>query len=125
MLVEPGGAKRLLVENLALRQQLIVVSRRHKKSPALTIFDRKILGVSFFFIPLKRLTKLGIVVKPSTILKFHKALVKKKYRVLYGSSGRKKPGPKGFDQNLVNLVIDIKKKMVIRNILTKVGYTIL
>jgi len=44
---------------------------------------------------------------PDTILKFHRFLVKRKYQKLY-SNKRRKPGPKGFSKDIVQLVIDIK-----------------
>jgi putative transposase len=109
-LLTPGGYKRLVAENLTLRQQLIVGSRKRQKSPPLNTMDRIIFGLTSFFIPVKRLQKVAILVKPATILKFHRALVKRKYQVLFGTKGQSKLGRKGFDRDLVNLVVGIKEK---------------
>jgi putative transposase len=38
-LITPGGAKALVAENLALKQQLITLNRRRLRSPALTTFE--------------------------------------------------------------------------------------
>ena len=110
MILTPGGYKRLVAENLTLRQQLIVASRRHKKSPPMHTIDHIILGLNSFFIPVKRLQRLAIIVKPATILKFHRALVRRKHHVLFGSESGKKLGRKGFDRDMVNLVVKIKEK---------------
>ena len=51
-LLKPGGAKSIMAENLAMRQQLIVIKRKSKmtKAPALTPLQRIIFGVLTYFI---------------------------------------------------------------------------
>ena len=51
--------------------------------PQLTQADRTLFAILAQIIPQRRPQKLAIIVKPATILKFHKALVKRKYRLLY------------------------------------------
>ena len=109
ILISPGGHKRLITENLALRQQLIVTSRKYQRSPDLTVIDRILLGVTAFFISSNRLRRVAIIVKPATILKFHRALVKRKYKTLYGSKGQKKLGRRGFGSKMIDLIIEIKR----------------
>ena len=41
-----------------------------------------------------RMARSAIVIKPSTLLKFHKALVRRKYLRLFSSHGNRKPGQK-------------------------------
>jgi transposase InsO family protein len=110
MLLRPGGLKSVAAENLILRQQLIVISRTRKRSPRLTQTDRTLFALLAHIIPTTRLRKLAITVKPATILKFHQAMVQKKYRALYSSKSPGKPGPKGPDQELIHLVVDIKHR---------------
>ncbi len=46
-LITPGGAKALVAENLALKQQLITLNRRRLRSPpALTTFENHYLKKS-------------------------------------------------------------------------------
>jgi len=90
----PGGAKALAAENMALRQQLITLSRHHKCSPKLTTSDRIIFDFLTRVIRPKRLSRIAILIKPATLLKFHKALVNKKYQLLFSNKSRKKPGKK-------------------------------
>lgn len=109
-LSRPSGVNSLIAEDLALRQQLIVVNRRHKRSPNLTAWDR----LCFAFLPAlilpRRIFKTAIILKPSTLLKLHKALVNKKYRKLFSRKNNKKPGPKGPSQEIINLILEMKQK---------------
>ena len=106
----PGGLKAVVAENLVLRQQLIVVSRKNGRSPPLKFVDRFLFGLLAFGLSLKRLNKISIAISPNTILKFHKALVNKKYQILFGTKNGRRRGPKGFDKKIVDLVLEIKTK---------------
>ncbi len=103
-----GGAKALAAENMVLKQQLITVGRRCKQSPKLRTSDRFIYGFLTSLINSKRLNKITVIIKPSTLLSFHKALVKRKYRKLFSRRSKSKPGPKGPSQELIDLVLKIK-----------------
>jgi len=50
------------------------------------------------------------VVKTSTLLRLHRALVKRKYQLLYGTKRRGRPGPKGPAEELVNAVVEMKRR---------------
>src|ERR1700674_562221 len=53
----------------------------------------------------------GALVKPAILLKFHKALVDRKYRLLFSSSPhRRKPGPKGPAAQLVAPIVAMKRR---------------
>lgn len=82
-LCKPGGVKALIAENIALRQQLITLSRKRNRAPRLTTQHRWLFGLVTGFITHSRLHKIAIVLKPATLLKFHKDLVKRKYKLLY------------------------------------------
>lgn len=87
-LLQPGGHRALVAEMVALRIQLIAVSRNHKKSPPLSPIQRLLLGLSAELTSFRRFKRVAIIVKPSTILKFHGFLVKRKYRQLYSNEGK-------------------------------------
>jgi putative transposase len=58
-----------------------------------------------------RIAKVGAVIKPSTLFKFHKVLVDKKYRRLFSSSAhRRKPGPKGPSAELIAAIVEMKRR---------------
>lgn len=94
-LAKPGGTRAVIAENLLMRQQLIIHSRSRQRAPNLTVQDRVRLGFLTLFLNPRRITRLSIIVRSSTLLKFHAALIKRKYRFLYSSHSGKKPGPKG------------------------------
>lgn len=108
--MQPGGVRKLVAENIVLRQQLITMRRRQKRSPRLGLMDRFIFGYLASMINPNRLTKVSITIKPATILKFHKALIKRKYRLLYSSKPTLKPGPKGPSKEVIDLIIEMKRR---------------
>ncbi len=57
-----------------------------------------------------RLLRSAIVLKPSTILSFHRTLVKRKYRLLFTPKTRGKPGPSGPSPELVSAILEIKRR---------------
>jgi putative transposase len=109
-LLHPGGIKPMAAENLILRQQLIVLNRSRRRSPRLTQIDRALFAILAHIIPQSRLHKPAIILKPATILKFHSALVKRKYRLLYSAKSPGKPGPKGPEPQLIKLVVELKQR---------------
>ena len=54
---------------------------------------------------------MSVIIKPATLLKFHKALVDSKYRRLFSSSGGPhKPGPKGPSAQLIAAIVEMKRR---------------
>ena len=94
-LLTPGGVRAVAAESLLLKQQIIVSNRSRQRAPNLTTLDRFVLGLITFFVSPRRIPKLSTIVKSATLIRFHKALVDRKYRILFSSPGRpRKPGPK-------------------------------
>lgn len=100
-MMRPNGKKTIIAENLLLKHQLIVINRTRKRAPNLSALDRFVLGCCSLFISQRRLTKLTVIFQPSTLLKFHKALVKRKYHILFSSRRHSKPGPKGPPKEII------------------------
>jgi hypothetical protein len=69
-------------ESLAVKHQLLIMKRAQRRAPNLTSWDRLVLGVCALLVSPKRLSKMAVILKPSTLLCFHHALVKRKYRLL-------------------------------------------
>jgi len=110
MLAKPKGTKALIAENMMLRKQLIHLSRKQKRSPKLSFLDRLFFAMLAHFINPRRLFKSAIIIKPATIIKFHKALIQRKYRWLFSAKSMKKPGPKGPSKELIRLILEMKKR---------------
>jgi putative transposase len=55
--------------------------------------------------------RLGALVKPATLFKFHQALVEGKYCLLFSSSSqRRHPGPKGPSPELIAAIVEMKQR---------------
>ena len=101
----------MIAENLVLKQQLIVLRRGRQRAPNLALSDRLICGLASLFLSPGRIRKVAIGVRPSTLLAFHQALVRRKYRRLFSSSPcRKTPGPKGPSDALIQAIVGLKSR---------------
>ena len=94
-LAGPGGARSVVAESVLVKQQLLILNRSRKRSPNLRVTDRIVVGLCALLIRPARLIRSAIVLKPSTLLRFHQALRNRTYRALFSPKLRKKPGPKG------------------------------
>src|SRR5450631_3152112 len=110
-LLGPGGVRAVAAESLLLKQQLLITNRSRQRAPNLTTLDRFVLGLITLFVSPHRIPKLSAVVKSATLCKFHKALVDRKYRILFSSSGRpRKPGPKGPSSELIAAIVEMQRR---------------
>jgi transposase InsO family protein len=98
-----------MAENLLLKQQLIVLRRGRQRAPNLRPSDRLLCGLWSLFLNPRRIRAIAIGFRPSTLLALHQALVGRKYRRLFSSRPcPKKPGPKGPDEALVRMIVELK-----------------
>ena len=109
-LVQPGGSRTVIAENLLLKQQLIIHSRSRQRAPNLTTQDRTLLGFLSLFMNPRRIARAAIIIKPSTLLSFHNALKKRKYRLLFSPQGSRKPGPKGPAKEVTKAIVEMKQR---------------
>ena len=110
-LFRPGGVRAVAAESLLLKHQLLISNRSRRRAPNLTTTDRLVLGLTTLFVSPRRIPKLGALIKPATLFKFHKALVNRKYRLLFSSSSHgRKPGPKGPSAELIAAIVDMKRR---------------
>ena len=110
-LLRPGGVRAVAAESLLLKHQLLISNRARQRAPNLTTLDRFVLGLTTLFVNPRRVPKLGALVKPATLFKFHRALVDRKYRLLFSSSPHRcKPGPKGPSPELIAAIVNMKRR---------------
>jgi hypothetical protein len=81
-----GGANAVIAENLLLKQQLLVISRARRRAPNLTALDRFLFGLWSLFINPRRLSKVAVAIRLSTLLRLHEALEKRKYQLFFSDS---------------------------------------
>ena len=112
-LLRPGGVRAVAAESLLLKHQLLISNRARQRAPNLTPTDRFVLGLTTLFVSRRRISKVGALIKPATLFKFHKALIDRKYRRLFSSSSsyhRRKPGPKGPSAELIAAIVELKRR---------------
>jgi putative transposase len=109
-LAGPGGARSIVAESLLVKHQLLILNRSRKRSPNLRLSDRVVAGVCALLMRPRRLIRCAIVLKPSTLLRLHRALTQRKYRRLFSSKVPTKPGPKGPTEEIIAAVVDMKRR---------------
>jgi putative transposase len=109
-LAGPGGVRAVIAESALVKQQLLIFNRSRKRSPRLRLGDRVAAGVCALLRRPRRLARAAIVLKPSTLLRLHRALTTRKYRQLFASIGERKPGPKGPSPEVIAAVVDMKQR---------------
>src|ERR1700694_4984645 len=108
-LAKPCGLRSVVAESVLVRHQLLVLNRGRKRAPHLRPADRIIAGLCTLFIRPSLLLRAAIVLRPATLLYFHKALRKRKYRLLF-SPKRRRPGPRGPDKEVIDAVVAMKRR---------------
>src|SRR5215468_11176897 len=109
-LARRGGLRAVVAESVLVKHQLLILNRSRQRSPNLRIRDRLITGLCSLWIKPSRFRRVAIVFKPSTLLSLHRALVQRKYRLLFSPKQRRKPGPKGPTADLIRAVVEMKKR---------------
>ena len=100
----------MMAESVLTKHQLLILTRSRRRAPNLRILDRLIAGLCSLWITPKRRCRLAIAFKPSTFLEFHRALVQRKYRLLFSPKNRAKRGPKGPTADLMHAVVEMKRR---------------
>src|SRR5450756_932461 len=106
----PGGVRAVIAESLLLKHQLVVLNRARKRAPRLTRWDRLLFGIGAFWVAPNRLPKIAIGIRLSTLLRFHRALIQRKYRLLFTPAARRRPGPKGPSKELIAAILEMKRR---------------
>jgi len=109
-LLGPGGAKVIVADSLLMKQQLLIINRSRQRAPNLTPVDRLLLGFWSLFLGPHHMQRAAVILRPSTLLKFHDMLKKRKYRLLYTGRRKEKPGPKGPSQELIDAIVELKRR---------------
>ena len=109
-LSQPGGLRSVVAESVLMRHQLLILNRGRKRAPNLRSSDRIIAGLCTLLMRPARVLRSAVVLKTSTLLYFHKILIKQKYRLLFSSKRVGRPGPKGPTKELIDAVVEMKRR---------------
>src|SRR5690348_12763010 len=107
---QPGGLRSVVAESVLMRHQVLILNRGRKRAPNLLASDRIIAGLCTLLMRPARVLRSGVVLKPSTLLNFHKMLIKRKYRLLFSPKRVRRPGPKGPTKELIDAVVEMKRR---------------
>ena len=88
---------------------LLILNRSRHRAPNLRASDRILAGVCALLMRPARVFRSAIVLRPSTVLNFHRTLRTRKYRLLF-SPKRRRTGPKGPPKALVDAIVAIKRR---------------
>ncbi|MGB5464908.1 MAG: hypothetical protein WBM84_02375 [Sedimenticolaceae bacterium] len=70
-LLGPGGIKAVVADSLLMKQQLLVINRARSRAPNLSTLGRCLFGFCALFLDPRRIRRAAVVIRPSTLLKFH------------------------------------------------------
>ena len=105
-LAGPGGLRSVVAESVLVKHQLLILNR----APNLSAAERFIRRLCVLFMNPARVLRCAIVLKPSTLLDLHRMLAQRKYRLLFSSECRRPPGPKGANRELIDAVVEMKRR---------------
>ena len=108
--VGPGGVKAIIAESVLIKHQYLLVHRSGGKAPRLTTLDRFLCGFLVIFMHPRRIRKAAVVLKPATLTKFRRNLLSRNYHRLFSSRTNAKPGPKGPPDDLVRVIVEMKRR---------------
>ena len=73
-LASPGGLRAVVAESLLVKHQRLILNRSRQRAPNLLASDRIVAGVCVLFMRSARVIRSAIVIRPSTVLDFHRTL---------------------------------------------------
>ena len=109
-LLGPGGARAVVADSLLMKQQLLIINRSRQRAPNLSALDRLLLGFWSLFLNPRHLQRAAVIIRPSTLFKFHALLIDRRYQLPYSSSKKGKPGPKGPSPELIQAIVELKQR---------------
>jgi len=108
-LLGPGGARAAVADSLLMKQQLLLINRSRRRAPNLSALDRHLLSFWSLFLSPHRIQRVFVIIQSSTLLAFHDILRKRKYQLRYSSDRKRRPGPKGPSQELIQAIVKRKQ----------------
>jgi len=108
--LRPSGVRTVVAESVLPKHQLLLLNRSRRRAPNLRALDRLVAGLCSLWIRPTRLLRVAIAFRPSTLLNLHRAMVQRNYRLLFSPKEGRKPGPKGPTAELIQTVVEMKRR---------------
>jgi len=109
-LLGPDGARAVVADSLLMKQQLLAINRLRQRAPNLSTLDRFLFGFWPLLLNPRHIQRAAVIIRPSTLFKFHNLHKMRKYRMLYSSGRKGKPGPKGPSPELIQAIVELKRR---------------
>ena len=93
-----------------MKQQLLIINRSRQRAPNLSALDRFLFGFWSLFLDPRRIQRAAVIIRPSTLFKFHNRLKKRKYRLPYSSGRKGNPGPKDPSPEPIQAIVELKRR---------------
>jgi putative transposase len=74
-LMGPGGSRAVIAESILVKHPLVILDRGRERAANLRPMDRVIAGLCALLVRPPRFARVAVVIKPSTLLSLHRALV--------------------------------------------------
>ena len=94
-LLGPGGAWAVVADSLLIKQQLLAINRSRRRAPNLSARDRFLFGFWSLFLRPHQIQRTAVIIRPSTLLKFHHLLKQRKLSTAVFIWQQKKARPQG------------------------------
>src|SRR5438093_11846164 len=107
---QPAGLRSVVAESVLMRHQVLILNRGRKRTPNLRASDRIIAGLCTLLMRPARVLRPAVVLKTSTLLHFHKMLIKQKDRLLFSPKRVRRPRPKGPTKELIDAAVEMKRR---------------
>src|SRR5213592_443029 len=107
---QPGGLRSVVAESVLMRHQVLILNRGRKRAPNLRASDRIIAGLCTLLMRPARVLRSAVGSETSTLLHFHKMLIKQEYRLLFSTKRVRRPDPKGPTKELIDAVVEMKRR---------------
>src|SRR5215471_496784 len=85
-LARPDGLRSVIAESVLMRNQVLILNRGWRRTSNPRSSDRIIAGRCTLLMRPARVLRSAVVLKPSTLVHFHKMLTNDKYRLLFSST---------------------------------------
>jgi hypothetical protein len=93
-LLGPDGARAVIADSLLMKQQLLIINRTRQRTPNLSTLDRFLLGFWSLFLSPRHIQRAAVIMRPSTLLKFHHLLKQRSTDVCILLAAKASLGPR-------------------------------
>src|SRR5438034_9242551 len=107
---QPGVLRSVVAESVLMRHQVLILESWSEACAQPSGLGSNHCGLCTLLMRPARVLRSAVVLKTSTLLHFHKMLIKQKYRLLFSPKRVRRPDPKGPTKELIDAVVEMKRR---------------